>query len=227
MGQRVSDEVEAVADVVGSEATTIGFYSIVALRKGSAPFPAELTASAVCLGGDKVTVCIVRDASERKEFEARLREAGLRAEAASAAKSEFLATMSHEIRTPMNGVIGMAGLLLDMQLSPLQRSHAEAIHESGEALLAIINDVLDFSKIEAGRLALETHDFHVSPVVESVLEILAPRAHGPGARDRVRPRVLFQRPIGWSLVGCGFSVSIELMPDGGLVAVGSCVSGPC
>jgi signal transduction histidine kinase/DNA-binding response OmpR family regulator len=109
---------------------------------------------------------------------AEAQEALKRAEAASRAKSEFLARMSHEIRTPMNGVLGMAELLRhSTTLDARQRRYAATIHQSGSALLDIINDILDFSKIEAGKLELDRAPFCLRDIVEDAVDILAERAH--------------------------------------------------
>ncbi len=119
------------------------------------------------------------DISERKAKEQaeRARET---AEAASEAKSNFLATMSHEIRTPMNGILGMAQLLMRSELSARQHEQVNAIYQSGRTLLSILNDVLDFTKIEAGQIDLERHPFSPHDVIAELEPMLASIAQERG-----------------------------------------------
>ena len=109
-----------------------------------------------------------------------LEKAKRAADAASLAKSEFLAIMSHEIRTPMSGVIGTTALLASTDLMPEQRSYVEMIQASSDALLSVINDILDFSKIESGKLELEVQPFDLRSCIRDCLNLLATKAAEKG-----------------------------------------------
>lgn len=116
----------------------------------------------------------------RKRAEAELRDAMIRAEEASRAKSAFLATMSHEIRTPMNGVLGMLDLLKAAPITPAQREQVETAANSADSLLRILNDILDFSKIENGRLDFEHIPFRAARVATETITLMQPTAAAKG-----------------------------------------------
>jgi signal transduction histidine kinase/DNA-binding response OmpR family regulator len=147
-------------------ALSLAGSAVLALAAGLAHFR-SLTAQAKAVGELARARTLAEEAAEA-------------AESANRAKSSFLATVSHEIRTPLNGVLGFTGIVLDSELSPSQRECLQKVQRSGEALLAVLNDVLDFSKIEAGRLELEFLATALRPLLEEVLDISASHAQAKG-----------------------------------------------
>ncbi len=131
-------------------------------------------------GDDFETQFVGRDITAQRLQEIDLADARDQAEAANRAKSRFLAAMSHEIRTPMNGILGVGSLLKETELTADQRTYVQAIDRSARTLLALIDEILDFSKIEAGKLDLQARTFNVEDCVQSVVELLAPRAAEAG-----------------------------------------------
>jgi len=119
---------------------------------------------------------LVHQLRKREVAERLIIAAKEQAEAGNRAKSEFLANMSHEVRTPMNGVLGMSELLLATELDAEQRRFVELIHDSGEALLTVVNDILDISKLEAGKLELDRNEFDLVPTVERAVALMIGKA---------------------------------------------------
>jgi signal transduction histidine kinase/CheY-like chemotaxis protein len=180
-------------------------------------------------GVPEMAICLARDITHRKEAD-QLHKAKIEAEAASEAKSAFLATMSHEIRTPMNAILGMADLLWESSLTIEQKKYVSVFRNAGNSLLNIINDILDLSKIESGHLDLELNPFHLIETVENVCENFAfqasenqleltctvdPRLPHWLIGDRLRLRQvlanLINNAIKFTPSG-GIEVSVSLMP---------------
>ncbi len=105
--------------------------------------------------------------TEKAERELTLIKAMKKADDANRAKSQFLASMSHEIRTPMNGILGMAQLLISSSISHKEKEYAQIIHDSGQDLLSLLNDILDLSKVEAEKLELVETDFSITELITS------------------------------------------------------------
>ncbi len=120
---------------------------------------------------------VARDVTHQKRAEQKLRDATQSAESASKAKTQFLANVSHEMRTPLNGILGMSGLLADTKLTREQDAYVNAVHDSGIALLTLIEDILDMTLVEAGRLEIRSAIMSPHRLIEDVCELLSSRAH--------------------------------------------------
>ena len=145
-------------------------------RKDGTPIWVNMTAS-LEMDGNKHNCLegVLEDITEKRQAQ-EFEKAKVAADAANAAKSDFLASMSHEIRTPMNAILGMADLLWESRLTKIQRNYVKIFRNAGENLLLLINDILDLSKIEAGQINLEEIDFNLEELFEEIGSIFALRA---------------------------------------------------
>jgi PAS domain S-box-containing protein len=149
-------------------------------RRDGSEFPIELGIRGVETDDGPAVICGISDTTTQRQAIETLQRAKEAADAANRAKSDFLANMSHEIRTPMCAVLGMTELVLDTELTTAQRECLGVVLESGESLLAIINEILDFSKIEAGKWELESTELPVRQTIGEALKSLALRANLKG-----------------------------------------------
>ena len=139
-----------------------------ALRRNGDIFYANINLVAMNFSGEKHIVATVHDVSLQKTIEKNLSDAKAKAESTSRAKSDFIANMSHEIRTPLNAVLGSAQLLERTDPSVKQKKYIHMIRNSGETLLAVINDILDLSKIESGKMELDESTFNLDVLLQRV-----------------------------------------------------------
>lgn len=132
-------------------------------------------------GEERHAVAVMRDVTQRQNQAAELMAAKVAAEAATAAKSQFLASMSHEVRTPLNGILGYTDILLnDDRLEGKPRREVTKIRSAGNALLSVVNDILDFSEIESGGVLIDRSEFSLTELIESTLEIVEPLTTAKG-----------------------------------------------
>jgi signal transduction histidine kinase len=175
----------------------------------------------------------VQDVTARKQEEAALRHAKEQAEVANLAKTQFLANMSHELRTPLNAIIGFSEIMANQLLGPLgdgkYASYAQDIHESGNHLLAVINDILDMSRIEAGAVRLNETEVDIDVVANAAIRLLEQRADDAGLQ--LIKRIPSGRPALWAderlmrqvLINL-LSNAVKFTPKGGQVVLAAGVA---
>jgi PAS domain S-box-containing protein len=167
-------------------------YEIVVVRKDGAKRVVELSVARIQYEGRPATMSIARDITERKQAEEQLQAAKAAAEAASRAKSEFLAVMSHEIRTPIAAIGGYADLLISSDLPAGERRQGlETIRSNVDNLSRLVDDILDLSRIEAGRLPLVPADCSPHEIVEDVRNAL----RFPAAKKQLDLQIVYDGPV--------------------------------
>jgi signal transduction histidine kinase/FixJ family two-component response regulator len=151
-------------------------------RKDGTIIDVDVTTNNVTVNGRECAIALYNDVTERNRIAAEAALAHEQVVEASNMKSAFLANVSHEVRTPMNGVIGMTELLMQTKLDEEQVAYAAQIEQSGEHMLAIINDILDISKIETGHLALDVTDFDLGETIKETCSAAGALARAKGLR---------------------------------------------
>lgn len=181
--------VAAFAESSQSTVRADGRGQIVGVRKDGAEFPASVSISKMERSGEAVFFVILRDVSERLQAERAVIAAKEHAELANRTKSQFLANMSHELRTPLNAIIGFAEVIQNQTFGPVGNpryvEYVTDIRESGEHLLALINDILDLSKIEAGKDELHEENLDIAAIVRACMLVVRARAEAAGVSLRV------------------------------------------
>jgi PAS domain S-box-containing protein len=197
------------------------------LRSDGSEFPVEISLSPLETEEGTLVSAAIRDTSERKVIEERIREA-------SRLKSEFLANMSHELRTPLNAIIGFAELMHGGKVGPLAPEHREYLGDiltSGRHLLQLINDVLDLAKVESGTMEFRPEPVDIAKLVGEVRDIL----RGLAASKRLQVETQFDPDVATAVVDPGrlkqvlynyLSNAIKFTPDGGQVTIRIAAHGP-
>ena len=214
-----------------SEGELLGFVGFDIVGKaGARPFPGWTShiVDALGTGADLVAAALKMDRTQRQ-----LTQALAKAEAASQAKSHFLAAMSHELRTPLNAINGFSQMMEHQVLGPLgdrrYEGYAHDIHTSGEHLLALINDILDMSKIEAGRMTLNEGSLSLAEAVSTALGLVRESAEAGGLSlgtdlAEALPQLWAdERAVRQMLINL-LSNAVKFTPDGGKVTVSACRS---